>query len=64
MRVLIEINNVAVAANKAGIPAGIMASNIEEAREYLDSGFSFVSIATDLVQLKNATKNIVDSFES
>ena len=62
-KVLIEINNVAVAANKAGVPAGIMASSIEEAREYLDSGFSFVSLATDLVHLRNATKYIVESFE-
>mgnify|MGYP000880134963 CR=1 FL=1 len=39
-------------------PCGIMVSNIPEAKEMLDIGFSVVAVTTDLVLLRNAVDEI------
>ena len=43
----------------AGKPAGIMAGSIEETREYVEMGFSMVSVATELVHLRNTVDHVV-----
>jgi len=45
-------------ANKLNKPCGIMASNISEAQEMLEIGFSVIAVTTDLVLLRNAIDEI------
>ncbi|SLN11465.1 HpcH/HpaI aldolase family protein [Oceanibacterium hippocampi] len=53
------IADVAARAKKIGIPAGIMAYSLAEARRYLDLGFVFVSVSSELSALRNAVDNVV-----
>ncbi len=54
-----EIKKALAAIRDAGKPAGVMAGNIDNAREFLDMGFSMVSVATDVVHLRVLSDNVV-----
>ena len=45
-------------ANESNKPCGIMVSNIEEAKDMLEIGFSVIAVSTDLVLLRNAVDEI------
>ena len=57
-----EVKEVAIQvlreAQKLNKPCGIMVSNIAEAKEMLNIGFSVVAVTTDLVLLRNAVDEI------
>ena len=57
-----EVKEVAIKvlreAQKLNKPCGIMVSNITEAKEMLNIGFSVVAVTTDLVLLRNAVDEI------
>ena len=61
-RSAIEVKNMANQVlretKKCNKPCGIMVSNITEAKQMLEAGFSVVAVTTDLVLLRNAVDEI------
>lgn len=46
----------------AGKPAGILTANPEEAKRYIDWGFTFVAVGIDLLLLSRSADNLLQSF--
>jgi 2-keto-3-deoxy-L-rhamnonate aldolase RhmA len=55
------IRNVLAAAKKAGVAAGLMAGNIEEANSRIAEGFQFVGIGHDVGLLNQTCRTICES---
>lgn len=55
------VHRVLVAADKAGKTAGIAASSPDEARLYLDMGYSLVMVSNDASIFANAAKNTLNA---
>jgi 4-hydroxy-2-oxoheptanedioate aldolase len=48
----------------AGMPAGILAPNEDDARRYLDAGFTFVAVGVDQGLLTKATRDLAKRFRA
>ena len=46
----------------AGKPAGILTANPDEAKRYIDWGFTFVAVGIDLLLLSRSADNLLQSF--
>jgi len=46
-----------------GTPAGILTANTDEARSYIDWGFTFVAVGIDLLVLRNGADALVKAFK-
>lgn len=55
------IRSVGEKAGAAGIPAGIVAGNAEDAARYLDWGFSFMTVASDIALFRGAVEETSSS---
>jgi len=51
------------AIDAAAKPAGILANSVDAARNYIDWGFTFVAVATDLGLLSTAASQMRDQFK-
>lgn len=49
---------------KVGKPAGILTANEEEARRFIDWGYTFVAVGADLGLLRNAADGLAKRFKS
>ncbi|MEM9954169.1 MAG: HpcH/HpaI aldolase/citrate lyase family protein [Chloroflexota bacterium] len=45
-------------------PAGILAFNYDDAKRYIDWGYQFVAVGSDLSVLRNGTQALADKFKS
>lgn len=52
----------AKALSKLGKPAGILTSNIDEARRYIGWGYQFVAVGSDINLLSRGSDNLLDEF--
>jgi len=58
------IDAVAAAATSAGIAAGILVPDVDEARRHLERGFAFIAIGSDSTFVARASQDTVSSFSS
>ncbi|PZM95846.1 MAG: 2-dehydro-3-deoxyglucarate aldolase [Actinobacteria bacterium] len=57
------VEHVAATAREIGIPLGTLTRDVEAARRYLESGFSFVGVGTDTAILADSLTRLRQSFD-